>query len=39
MIGEFIAIYKERLAAQDWMSEETKAMALKKLEAMAIKVG
>ncbi len=39
MIGEFIAVYKERLAAQDWMSEETRAMALKKLDAMQVKVG
>lgn len=39
MIGEFIAIYKERIKAQDWMSEETKAMALKKLDTMQVKVG
>lgn len=39
MISEFIAIYKERLAAQDWMSGETKAMALKKLDHMGVKVG
>lgn len=39
MIGEFIAIYKERLLAQDWMSEETRAMAIKKLDAMGVKVG
>jgi len=39
MVDEFIAIYKERLAAQDWMSEETKAMAMKKLDAMGVKVG
>lgn len=39
MIGEFIAIYKERLEAQDWMSEETKAMAVKKLDTMQVKVG
>ncbi len=39
MIEEFIAIYKERLQSQDWMSEETRAMALKKLDAMQVKVG
>ena len=39
MIGEFIAVYKERIKAQDWMSGETKAMALKKLDAMQVKVG
>lgn len=39
MIGEFIAIYKERILAQDWMSAETKAEAVKKLDAMGVKVG
>lgn len=39
MIAEFIAVYKERIKAQDWMSGETKAMALKKLDAMQVKVG
>ena len=39
MIGEFIAIYKERILAQDWMSAETKAKAVKKLDTMGVKVG
>ncbi len=39
MIHEFIAIYKERIHALDWMSEETKAKAIAKLDAMKIKVG
>lgn len=39
MIAEFITVYKERLTAQDWMSKETKAMALKKLDTMQVKVG
>ena len=39
MIGEFIAIYKERILAQDWMSAETKAKAIRKLDTMGIKVG
>ena len=39
MIAGFIAIYKERLEAQDWMSEETRAMALRKLDTMGVKVG
>ena len=39
MIGEFIAIYKERILAQDWMSAETKAKAAKKLDTMGVKVG
>ena len=39
MIGEFIAIYKERILAQDWMSAETRAKAVKKLDTMGVKVG
>ncbi len=39
MIAEFIDIYKDRIQAQDWMSAETKAMAVKKLDAMGVKVG
>ena len=39
MIGEFISIYKERILAQDWMSAETKARAVKKLDNMGVKVG
>ena len=39
MIGEFISIYKERILAQDRMSAETKAKAIRKLDTMGIKVG
>ena len=39
MIGEFISIYKERILAQDWMSAETKAKAIRKLDNMGVKVG
>ncbi len=39
MIREFIGIYKERIAALDWMSEETKEKAIHKLDTMKIKVG
>lgn len=39
MIADFIAIYKERIAKQDWMSDNTKKMAIKKLDAMRVKVG
>ncbi len=39
MIREFIAVYKERINALDWMSAETKAKAIRKLDAMKIKVG
>lgn len=39
MIAEFIDIYKDRIQALDWMSDETKAMAVKKLDSMGVKVG
>ncbi len=39
MIREFIAIYKDRVRALDWMSEATKAKAIRKLDAMQIKAG
>lgn len=39
MIREFISIYKQRIQALDWMSEATKAKAIRKLDAMKIKVG
>ncbi len=39
MIREFIAIYKERIQALDWMSDATKAKAIRKLDTMGIKVG
>lgn len=39
MIGEFIAIYKERIEGLDWLSDTTKAKALSKLDNMKIKVG
>ena len=39
MIREFIAIYKERIQAQDWMSDATKAKAIRKLDTMGVKVG
>ena len=39
MIREFIAIYKERIQAQDWMSQATKAKAIRKLDTMGVKVG
>ena len=39
MVREFIAIYKQRIMALDWMSDATKAEAVKKLDSMGIKVG
>ncbi len=39
MIADFIAVYKERIMALDWMGDETKEMAVKKLDNMGVKVG
>ena len=39
MIDGFLTIYRERLEKLDWMSEETKALAIKKLDSMGVKVG
>lgn len=39
MIRQFLSIFKERIQAQDWMSDATKARAIKKLDTMGIKVG
>lgn len=39
MVDEIIAVYKERLENNTWLSEDTKTMAVKKLDAMTINVG
>lgn len=39
MISQFISIYKDRIHSLDWMSDETKKMAVKKLDTMQVKVG
>lgn len=39
MVHEVIAVYKERIAKLDWMSEATKEKALLKLENMRVNVG
>jgi putative endopeptidase len=39
MVKQFIEVYKERIKALDWMSEATKAKAIKKLDKMTIKIG
>ncbi|MFU1795704.1 M13-type metalloendopeptidase [Paenibacillus azoreducens] len=39
MVKQFIEVYKERIKALDWMSEGTKAKAIKKLDKMTIKIG
>ena len=39
MAEQFIGVYKQRIQDLDWMSEATKAKALKKLDTMKVKVG
>jgi len=39
MIDNLIASYRVRIASRDWMSEETKKMANKKLDRMIRKIG
>lgn len=39
MIEQFIAVYKDRIKALDWMSEATKAKAIKKLDTLKVNVG
>lgn len=39
MVESFREIYKDRIRALDWMSDETKERALEKLESMTVNVG
>jgi putative endopeptidase len=39
MANQFIDVYKERLDKNEWLSEETKKKAIKKLETMNVKIG
>ncbi|SMG18440.1 M13-type metalloendopeptidase [Paenibacillus aquistagni] len=39
MVKQFIEVYKKRIMALDWMSDQTKAKAVKKLEKMTVKIG
>jgi len=39
MVSDLIGIYKKRIASLDWMSEATKAEAIKKLDTMKVNVG
>lgn len=39
MVQQFIGVYKQRIQSLDWMSETTKAKAIKKLDTMKVKVG
>ncbi|NOG26632.1 peptidase [Lysinibacillus fusiformis] len=39
MVDQLIATYEERIKSLDWMSETTKAKAIKKLDTMIVKIG
>ncbi|WKT79477.1 M13-type metalloendopeptidase [Lysinibacillus fusiformis] len=39
MVDKLIATYEERIKSLDWMSETTKAKAIKKLDTMIVKIG
>ncbi|MBH5319689.1 S-layer homology domain-containing protein [Paenibacillus sp. GSMTC-2017] len=39
MVEKLIATYEKRIKALDWMSENTKTKAIKKLETMIVKIG
>jgi putative endopeptidase len=39
MVEQFITVYKDRIKGLDWMSEATKAKAIKKLDKMNVKIG
>ncbi len=39
MVNDIISVYKERIGKLDWMSPETKAKAINKLDKMGVKIG
>lgn len=39
MVQDIVSVYKERIESLDWMSAETKAKALNKLDKMGVKIG
>ncbi len=39
MVNDIVSVYKERIDKLEWMSEETKAKAINKLDKMGIKIG
>ncbi|MDO4432714.1 MAG: M13 family metallopeptidase [Aerococcaceae bacterium] len=39
MVQSIIAVYKERLSKNDWLSEQTRELAIKKLDSMKFFVG
>ena len=39
MVNAFVSVYRNRLANNEWLSEETREMAIRKLDTMTINVG
>ena len=39
MVDNMIAVYEKRLSENDWLSEDTKAAAIKKLQNISVKIG
>ena len=39
MVERFVEVYKQRLSSNEWLSDETRDMAIRKLETMSIHVG
>lgn len=39
MVHDSIAVYKDRMAKNDWLGKETREKAIKKLDTMAVRVG
>ncbi|MDY0318160.1 MAG: M13-type metalloendopeptidase, partial [Candidatus Izemoplasmatales bacterium] len=39
MVHEMIGVYQERISGNDWLNEETKAKAIKKLSTLSVHVG
>lgn len=39
MVNNLVDVYEQRLNANEWLSDDTRAMAIKKLECMTVNVG
>ncbi len=39
LVGNLLAVYRDRIQTLDWMGEETRAQALEKAEAFTVKIG
>lgn len=39
MVEQIVAVYKQRLTENEWLSDETREMAIRKLDSMSIHVG